>query len=172
MIIWINGAFGAGKTTIATELNKKIHPSFLYDPENLGDFFRTNIPSSLQKSDFQYYPEWREWNAYLLKKLHEDYTGDIIVPMTLYKTEAIDDIFGFLKKENIPLCHIQLEVSKETILSRLKERPPYLFEWGATKVDEILEAFNTFPQNDKIMNDKRPIKDVLSDIIKKIEQQR
>lgn len=172
MIIWINGAFGAGKTTVATELVKQIQPSFLYDPENIGDLFRSNLPISMQKSDFQYYPEWRQWNVYLLKKIYQEYDGDIIVPMTIYKTEAVSEILGKLREENIPVCHIQLDVSKETIISRLQERPKALIEWGESKVDEILEAFNTFPQDDKIMNDARPIKEVLSDIIKKIKQQR
>lgn len=172
MIIWINGAFGAGKTTVATELVKQIQPSFLYDPENIGDIFRSNLPISMQKSDFQYYPEWRQWNVYLLKKIYQEYDGDIIVPMTIYKTESISEILGKLREENIPVCHIQLDVSKEIIISRLQERPKALIEWGESNVDEILEAFNAFPQDDKIMNDERPIQEVLSDIIKKIEQQR
>lgn len=50
-----------------------------------------------------------------------------------------------MKQISLSLCHIQLEISKETILSRLKERPPYLSEWGAIKVDDLLEVFDTFP---------------------------
>ena len=32
MIIWINGSFGVGKTTIAEKLKEKIRNSILYDP--------------------------------------------------------------------------------------------------------------------------------------------
>lgn len=33
MIIWVNGAFGSGKSTIAEMLKSKIENSHLYDPE-------------------------------------------------------------------------------------------------------------------------------------------
>ena len=37
-LIWINGAFGSGKTQTAYELNARISDSFVYDPENMGYF--------------------------------------------------------------------------------------------------------------------------------------
>ncbi|HBD65376.1 MAG TPA: tunicamycin resistance protein, partial [Clostridiales bacterium] len=45
MIIWINGAFGSGKTQTANELHRRIKNSYVYDPENIGFFIRDNIPS-------------------------------------------------------------------------------------------------------------------------------
>ena len=36
MIIWINGAFGSGKTNVAYELNRRIESSYVYDPEEIG----------------------------------------------------------------------------------------------------------------------------------------
>ena len=36
MIVWINGAFGAGKTTTARELIELIPNSTLFDPEDIG----------------------------------------------------------------------------------------------------------------------------------------
>ena len=36
MIVWINGAFGAGKTTTARELIDLIPNSTLFDPEVIG----------------------------------------------------------------------------------------------------------------------------------------
>lgn len=38
MIIWLNGAYGSGKTTIAELLHERIFPSWIYDPEEIGDF--------------------------------------------------------------------------------------------------------------------------------------
>lgn len=35
MIIWLNGAFGAGKTTIAHELQQKLHNAIIYDQKLL-----------------------------------------------------------------------------------------------------------------------------------------
>ena len=49
LILWINGAFGSGKTTISYELNRRIPNSFVYDPENIGFFIRKNIPKQILK---------------------------------------------------------------------------------------------------------------------------
>lgn len=53
MIIWLNGAFGSGKTTCAFELNRRLPNSFVYDPENIGYFIRNNTPKEIQRFDFQ-----------------------------------------------------------------------------------------------------------------------
>ena len=36
MIIWINGAFGAGKTALAEELHRRLPDAVLYNPEDVG----------------------------------------------------------------------------------------------------------------------------------------
>jgi hypothetical protein len=36
MIIWINGAFGAGKTTLAEELQRRLPEAMPFDPEYVG----------------------------------------------------------------------------------------------------------------------------------------
>ncbi|HCM88827.1 AAA family ATPase [Vagococcus sp.] len=168
MIIWINGAYGAGKTTIAEELNKKIKGSFLYDPENIGDFLRHNLPPSIQKDDFQDYVEWRVWNIHVLNKIHNEFSGDIIVPMTLYKDTAFNGMIGELRRRNISLCHFQLEVSRDTIIKRLSERNPNLTAWGTERVDDILETFKKFPIDEKIDNDHVSLEEVLEILIKRI----
>ena len=38
MIIWLNGSFGVGKTTIAENLKEKMTNSIIYDPEKVGMF--------------------------------------------------------------------------------------------------------------------------------------
>lgn len=50
MIIWLNGPFGVGKTTLANLLHQEIPDSILYNPEHLGDFFQEILPKlSVQK---------------------------------------------------------------------------------------------------------------------------
>ncbi|MFA1820990.1 hypothetical protein ACDX78_12545 [Virgibacillus oceani] len=83
MTLWINGIFGAGKTTVAYELNRRIENAFVYDPERIGYVLMKNVPKEISKSDFQDYPLWRESNYKLLKAISQEYDGVIIVPMTL-----------------------------------------------------------------------------------------
>jgi hypothetical protein len=57
VIIWLNGGFGAGKTTLAEELHRRLPDAVVYDPEQVGvmlwKFMRPN-------GDFQDLPSWRE----------------------------------------------------------------------------------------------------------------
>lgn len=46
--------------------------------------------------------------------------------MTLYKKDYFDEIIGELRRLKIPVSHIQLKVSKKTIIDRLTERSPAL----------------------------------------------
>ena len=56
MIIWLNGAFGAGKTQTAYELHRRLPGSYVYNPENAGFFIRDNLPPGLERDDFQDFP--------------------------------------------------------------------------------------------------------------------
>ena len=61
MIIWLNGAFGAGKTTAAQETLDLLPGSALFDPELVGSGLRTMLPKErlAQVDDFQDLPSWR-----------------------------------------------------------------------------------------------------------------
>ncbi|HHT7657751.1 TPA: P-loop NTPase fold protein [Streptococcus suis] len=47
MIIWLNGPFGVGKTTLANILHKRIENSYLYDPDKI-----IIIPMTIYKKDY------------------------------------------------------------------------------------------------------------------------
>ena len=81
MIIWLNGAFGAGKTHTAYELKRRLPNACVYDPENAGYFIRKNLPPSIHVDDFQDYPMWRTCNLAILDYIAAHYEGDIIVPI-------------------------------------------------------------------------------------------
>lgn len=122
MIVWLNGAFGAGKTTAAFELHRRLPGSFVYDPEEVGFFLRKNMPEACHTADFQDMPLWRSFNYQILKELHESYDGPVIVPMTLVEPAYFEEIVGRLEDEGVPVVHIILYASRETILKRLKKR--------------------------------------------------
>lgn len=122
MIVWLNGAFGAGKTTAAFELHRRLPGSFVYDPEEVGFFLRKNLPDACHTADFQDMPLWRSFNFQILKELHESYDGPVIVPMTLVEPAYFEEIVGRLEDEGVPVVHIVLYASRETILKRLKKR--------------------------------------------------
>lgn len=142
MIIWINGAFGAGKTQTAFELNRRIENSFIYDPENLGFFLSKNIPNSMKKDDFQDYEMWRELNFSLIKHIKDSYEGVLIIPMTIVKPEYFREIIETLRNNGLEVKHYALMASKETLLKRLKSRGDGSNSWGAKQIDRYLEGLS------------------------------
>ena len=94
MIVWINGAYGAGKTSCAYELQKRIPKAIVYDPENTGFFIRKNIPKELHKPDFQDHELWRLFNYEMLRYLAGSTDDIILVPMTLLCRRYYDEIIG------------------------------------------------------------------------------
>jgi len=60
MLIWINGAFGAGKTSVARELSRRFPDAMEFDPEQIGFMLRRMIAARDRPSDFQDVDLWRE----------------------------------------------------------------------------------------------------------------
>ena len=98
MIIWINGAYGVGKTTIEELLKDELHPSFIFDPEAVGNGIRDNYPEELFCETFEQYDIWLKTCYEMLKDISSHYDGTIIVPMTLLFDKSYQWI---IKKVNL-----------------------------------------------------------------------
>ncbi|WP_440109195.1 AAA family ATPase [Paenibacillus sp. QZ-Y1] len=142
MILWINGAFGSGKTTIAYELNRRIPNSFIYDPENIGYFIRKNSPKQILKDDFQDHRIWREFNFSMLQMIYREFSGTIIVPMTIVNPQYFDEIVNKLRADGVELNHFTLLAARETLLKRLKSRGDYSNSWPAKQIDQCITSLS------------------------------
>lgn len=169
MIIWLNGAFGAGKTTSAFELHRRLPHSFVYDPENIGFFIRKNTPITTHKPDFQDYEQWRLFNYEMLKMIASEYDGTIIVPMTIVNRQYYDEIIQRLKDEGILVKHFILYANKETILKRLNKRLARGETWAKAQVDRCIHAFDHEITEEKIITDDKSIDEVVEEIAQRSE---
>ncbi|ABR64379.1 hypothetical protein GOC91_14875 [Sinorhizobium medicae] len=80
MKFWINGPFGAGKTTLAEKLHER-RPVFLnFDPEKIGFLVKATVPKPAS-GDFQDLPLWRGLTIAALREIRKHYSQDIIVPI-------------------------------------------------------------------------------------------
>lgn len=141
MIIWINGAFGAGKTQAAYELRRRLPGSFVYDPENVGFFLQKVIPPPVQVNDFQDYPMWRAFNLDILDYCLQRCAGPIIVPMTVTNRRYYDELIGALS-ERTEVRHIILCAKRATLLRRLASRFETPRSWAAQQIDRCIKAFD------------------------------
>lgn len=125
MIVWINGAFGAGKTTAARELIDLIPGSTLYDPELVGAQLHLLLPPKrlAEVSDPRELPIWRRLVVDTAAALLAELGGVLVVPMTLLRQEYRDEIFGALAAREIPVRHVLLQPDETILRSRMAERP-------------------------------------------------
>ncbi|MEV7341000.1 NUDIX domain-containing protein [Streptomyces sp. NPDC093544] len=130
MIVWINGAFGAGKTTTARELIELIPNSTLFDPEVIGGTLPQLLPPKrlAEVGDFQDLPIWRRLVVDTAAAMLAELGGVLLVPMTLLRQEYRDEIFGGLAARRIPVRHVLLAPAETILRKRIagREVPPDL----------------------------------------------
>ena len=92
MIVWLNGPFGVGKTSVARALLEAKPDWSLLDPEVRGDELVRQWPGV---DDFQDLPEWRK--AVVEDAVERAGTGDLVIPMTIWRLEYYREIMDGLK---------------------------------------------------------------------------
>lgn len=166
MILWINGAFGSGKTTISFELHRRIPNSFVYDPENAGYFIRKNAPKQILKEDFQDHVIWREINYSLLKTISNEFPGIIIVPMTIVNPQYFDEIIVKLRTNGIEVYHYTLLASREILLKRLRSRGDKKNSWPAKQIDRCISNLSQDVFKKHIYTDNLKVDEIINQIAK------
>ncbi|MBM7442924.1 NUDIX hydrolase [Streptomyces sp. HB132] len=124
MIVWINGAFSAGKTSAACELIDLIPNSTFYDPELIGGGLRGLLPQKklAEVTDIQDLPIWRRLVVDTAAALLAELSGVLVVPMTLLRQDYRDEIFGGLASRRIPVRHVLLSPEETILRRRIAER--------------------------------------------------
>jgi AAA domain len=120
VIIWINGAFGAGKTTLADELSGRLPDAVLFDPEYVGYVLRRWVP--VPTGDFQDLPSWRELVIATALSLRRHHAATLIVPMTLINDGYLAEILGGLRVGGEEILHVFLDLDPAVLRQRLTDR--------------------------------------------------
>jgi hypothetical protein len=81
VLVWINGAFGSGKTQTTFELLRRAPDAHVADPELIGFGIHRMLPPSA-RSDFQDRPQWRSAVVATLADAVRAHDGPVLVPMT------------------------------------------------------------------------------------------
>ncbi|MFI2204925.1 NUDIX domain-containing protein [Streptomyces sp. NPDC020192] len=123
-VVWINGAFGAGKTTAARELIELIPNSTLFDPEVIGGSLTHLLPPKrlAEVGDFQDLPIWRRLVVDTAAAMLTELGGTLVVPMTLLRQDYRDEIFGGLAARRIAVHHLLLAPAETILRERIAGR--------------------------------------------------
>jgi hypothetical protein len=101
MIIWLNGPFGAGKTTTTTQLVDRLPRSVAFDPELVGEAIVPALSAVRPVPDFQDWEPWREIVVAALVSLDRYADRPIVTPQTVVVEEYWDELTGGLRAAGI-----------------------------------------------------------------------
>jgi hypothetical protein len=161
VIIWINSGFGAGKTTLADELSRRLPDAVVYDPEDVGLMLWKWMPPN---GDFQHLPSWRELVVATALSLRKHHAETLIVPMSLIRDAYRTEILGGLADAGEEVLHVFLEADAGVLRQRLNGRVtnPDNPEWdqaarefGMTGVDEMVSAAARLPGGTLMLHSDR-----------------
>ena len=171
MIVWINGAFGAGKTTLAEELRRRLPDALSFDPEHVGLLLRVSAPPP-ETGDFQDLPAWRKLTAEVAGTLHREYGRHVITPMTLVEPAYREEVFALLAAADVPLRHVFLDVPADELRRRIEAQvmDPHNEEADARirafrlgNVDRCVAARATLPADTLVLRGDRHTPEELAD---------
>ena len=160
MIIWINGSFGAGKTTASEKLRALLPGSMLFDPEQLGYAARALVPPA-PSGDFQDLPLWRSLTVYAILEVRRLYDATVIIPMTLVNPAYLTEILGGLAEHGEQVAHVYLDLAEQVLRDRitaqvLDQNNPVndekVRQWRLAQVDRCLAAKNRMPAGTTFLN--------------------
>ncbi|PTM96705.1 NUDIX hydrolase [Streptomyces sp. VMFN-G11Ma] len=158
-VVWINGAFGAGKTTTARELIELIPNSTLFDPEVIGAALAHLLPPKhlAEVGDHQDLPIWRRLVIDTAAAMLAELGGTLVIPMTLLRQEYRDEIFGGLAARRIAVRHVLLAPAETILRERIARRevPPDLpdgeirvRQWSYDHIEQYRAALGSWLASD------------------------
>ncbi len=139
LVVWINGAFGVGKTAVAVELLRRLPDAILFDPELVGGLLRCVVPADEHTDDFQDIPAWREMTRAGVVSLAGERRGAIVVPMTVFDTGYFDETVGGIRRSGVRVVHVSLVSPAAVVTQRLRARASDE-SWALARVERCVGA--------------------------------
>lgn len=177
MIIFINGAFGVGKTTTATILEAKLPNAMIFDPEYVGIMLREMIPKGKQLShertgDFQDFDLWKVLTVETMKAFKHQYDRDLIVPMTIREKPYFDYIDQGVRAFDNEVYHFCLSAPKAFIHKRLEQRGDLPNSWAFHQTEKCINGFEAIENMIEINNAQIAPDKVVALMLEMIENSR
>ncbi|MEA3044203.1 MAG: hypothetical protein QOH47_2041 [Sphingomonadales bacterium] len=164
-LIWINGAFGVGKTSVARHLASRYSKAWLFDPEQIGFLLRRLMPWT-QQTDFQSLPAWRQMTVQAIRQALSDRPAQIpIVPMTLVEPTYFAEVVGELRRSGIAVHHFCLLASDAVLRRRIGWRidRPASRRWALSNIARC-GALTSAQFAMHIETDRRRISEIATEI--------
>jgi hypothetical protein len=119
VIIWLNGTYGAGKTTTANELTELLPESTIFDAEQVGYMLR-HVKGLPAQGNFQHWRPWRGLVVDTATRLLDHLGGTLVIPQTVLVPVYWLEIRSGLAAAGIPIHHFVLHTDPETLTRRIE----------------------------------------------------
>jgi hypothetical protein len=167
-LVWINGAFGVGKTHTAYELHRRLSDAHVADPELLGFALHKMLPPA-KRGDFQDLPQWRSAVVATLQQAERGHAAPVIVPMSIVRDDHFDEIVGGLRSRGVQVRHYALTASAETLRARLRQLSTYVVgrllgrpeTWAMRQIERCVAALDSERFATHVPTDNATIDDVV-----------
>jgi hypothetical protein len=153
VIIWLNGTFGAGKTTTSALLAALLPDARVFDSEYVGEMLR-HVLASEPVGDFQDWPPWRPLVVATARQVLDYVGGTLVVPQTVLVREYWQEIRTGLADAGIGVRHLVLHADRDTLVRRIKDDSiePAAWQWRLDHLDAYEAALPWLAQEAEIID--------------------
>jgi len=146
VIVFLNGSFGVGKTSVAKALAPLLPRSVRYNPEIFPDGWLWRLPRFIRlenrdTGDYQDMPLWRELTARSIGAMRR-LAPVVIVPMAFSNLAYLREIMAKARRADRDVRHFCLTAPLEVVEARLRRRgdAPFHLEWQLRRARTCCEA--------------------------------
>ncbi|MEY9948369.1 AAA family ATPase [Kitasatospora sp. GAS1066B] len=170
MIVFVNGAFGVGKSTTVRALAARLTHALVLDPEKVGHMLWAQLPPDLRTEEFELEPVWPPLTHCMLDQAARAYDRPILVPMTIARPTVFAQIVQPLRDQGHQVRHFTLLASPVTIRARLRERGEGPDKWGplsweGNQIERCLDSLRTPLFATHLDTEHRPAEEIADEIL-------
>ena len=118
MLVWINGPFGVGKTTVAQQLRERDQRWRIFDPEWVGYLLRATL-DGIAFDDFQDLPAWRALVPVVVDEVMKQTGDELVAVQTVLKQGYWRELRAGLADHEIALMHVVLDAERDALRDRI-----------------------------------------------------
>ena len=143
VIIWLNGTFGVGKTTLSETYIKHFNNCRIFNPEHVGYMLGGNL-RDIDYYDFKDLPPWRNLVPRVLHEVAEFTGADIVAPQSVLTEAYWHELRSGMDDLGLHVLHVVLDCELSRLTSRIENDPanpePEAIKWRMDHVESFAAA--------------------------------
>ncbi len=170
MVIFINGSFGIGKTTVARVLRERLPHSTIFDPEPIGIALLklTSLRPSARVDDFQ---DLRLWSSVSVRAigLIRSVRQIVIVPMAFSNVSYLQRFLSYMRSRDSATFHFCLTAPLAVVRERLAAREVHgASAWQLRRSEECCAEHQAPEFAEHIATEGRSPQEVADEIVARL----